>query len=274
MLRIGRIEYANCTPIFHALQKYFPCEEYTFVTGVPAFLNALLASWDIDVCPSSSIEYAIHPDRYLILPNLSISSSGPVASVLLFSAVPIGDLDGRDVLLSSESATSANLLKILLKHCYGCECAFRKTDKTVVDALQEAPAVLLIGDAALRSQNESGATHVYDLGKLWYDWTGKPFVFALWLASRKAYDTNGSELQRLAGELRQAKDLALADIEHIADASSDTDWMGRARLLDYWRKNLSYNLGREHHEGVNLFFSLAEGMGLIEKAPELVFLTD
>ena len=114
MLRIGQIEYANCTPLFHVLREQFPGSGYEFVTGVPAELNRMLLAGEIDVCPSSSIEYAYHPDRYTILPHLSISSIGAVASVLLFSKVPVEELDGLKIRLSSESATSVNLLKILL----------------------------------------------------------------------------------------------------------------------------------------------------------------
>lgn len=272
MLRIGRIAYANCTPIFHALKEQFPNGDYQYVEGVPARLNALLAAGDIDVCPSSSIAYALNPDRYLIIPELSISSCGPVQSVLLFSAVRIEELGGREVLLTAESATSVNLLKIILKLRYGCDCTFSVTNRTLGEALQEAPAVLLIGDTALRSLQSASGTHVYDLGELWHDWTGTPFVFALWLASRKAFAMHADELTCLAGQLRQSKAYALANLESIADASPDTVWMGRNRLLEYWRGNLSYDLGREHCDGLNRFFRFAAGLGLIPHAPELAFL--
>ncbi len=124
MLRIGRIDYANCTPIFHGLQELATGEEYQFIGGVPSRLNALLAAGEIDACPSSSIEYALHPERYLILPDISISSIGAVGSVLLFSRIPIEDLHGQTILLSSESATSVNLLRILVKKRFDCTCNF------------------------------------------------------------------------------------------------------------------------------------------------------
>ncbi len=272
MLRIGRIAYANCTPIFHALKEQYPDGDYRYVEGVPARLNAQLAGGDIDVCPSSSIAYALNPERYLIIPDLSISSCGPVQSVLLYSVVPIEDLDGREVLLTAESATSVNLLKILLKQRYGCHCSFRVTDHALSTALREASAVLLIGDTALRELQSASGVRVYDLGELWYDWTGTPFVFALWLASRKAFATHADELRHLAGQLRHAKSYALANLDGIADVTPDAGWMGRDRLLHYWRSNLSYDLGREHLRGVTRFFRLAADMGLIEHAPELNFL--
>lgn len=272
MLRIGRIAYANCTPIFHALKEQVPGGDYQYVEGVPARLNALLAAGDIDVCPSSSIAYALNPENYLIIPDLSISSCGPVQSVLLFSTVPIEKLDGREVLLTSESATSVNLLKIILKLRYGCHCTFRVTSRTLGEALQEAPAVLLIGDTALRSINLASKMLIYDLGELWHDWTGSPFVFALWLASRTAFAEHADELRVLAAALLRSKAYAMANLERIADSSPDAEWMGTGRLLEYWRTNLSYDLGSRHKDGLIHFYRLAAGMGLIDYAPELAFL--
>ena len=273
MLRIGQIEYANCTPIFHALRELFPVGDYSYAGGVPAHLNRLLAAGDIDVCPSSSIAYALNPDRYLIIPDISISSCGPVQSVLLFSTVPIEKLDGRHVLLSSESATSVNLLKILLNKRYLCNCTFQVNTLDPNDALKEAPALLLIGDEALRSSKRDSGLHVYDLGHLWYEWTGTPFVFALWLAYKGSISTREQEFSILTNRLKQSKTFAMANLEDIADVSPDAEWMGRDNLLRYWKNNLSFDLSKHHIEGLNLFFKLAAEMGLIEQAPELHFIT-
>ena len=272
MLRIGQIEYANCTPIFHALRKQFPCENYQFISGVPAQLNAMLAAGTIDVCPSSSIAFAHHPDRYLIIPDLSISSCGPVRSVLLFSAVPIEELNGCDILLTSESATSVNLLKIILKKRYGCENIFRTTNLPLNDAMSEAPATLLIGDTALKASQSLHGLFVYDLGDLWYSWTKTPFVFALWFASKHAFASLASELCVLAGQLQRSKLYAMENLESIAEASPDVSWMGQDALLSYWRTNLSYDLSKEHCNGLKLFYRLSAELGLIETAPELAFL--
>ena len=86
-LSIGHITYANCIPWFHFLRQ---CGfEGEIIDGVPAELNRMLAAGEIDVCPSSSIEYALHPNDYLLLPRQSKSSIGPVESVLLFSPIPL-----------------------------------------------------------------------------------------------------------------------------------------------------------------------------------------
>ena len=271
MLRIGHIDYANCTPIFNAMHELFSDGNYEYVRGVPASLNKMLATGEIDMCPSSSIAFSMAPDSLLIMPDLSISSFGAVQSVLLFSLKPIEELDGSTVLLSAESATSVNLLKILLKKRFGCECLYKLTNQTVVEALDDAQALLLIGDSALHAAQCEPAVFIYDLGALWYDWTGTPFVFALWLVSKDAFSRSEYDLLTLANRFVVAKNYAMANLEKIVDESPEESWMGRERLLEYW-KVLSYDLTERHIEGLKLFYAFASELGLIKSVPELVFL--
>jgi chorismate dehydratase len=273
MLRIGRIAYANCTPIFHGLQEYAHADEYQFIGGVPSRLNAMLAAGEIDVCPSSSIEYALQPERYLILPNISISSTGAVGSVLLFSRIPIEDLHGRTVLLSSESATSVNLLRILVKKRFGCTCRFAVSSLPLDSALQGADAMLLIGDAALRASLSEPVLRIYDLGELWHEWTGLPFVFALWLCNREVARARQVEVDRLANSLIASKEHACTSFESIAQRSPEAEWMGKNRLVDYWRNNLSFDLDKGHLDGLILFYRYCTELGLLLAEPELSFLT-
>ena len=118
-LRIGRIAYLNVAPYFHYLSEEGFCGE--IISGVPSELNAMLADGSIDACPSSSFEYGLHADDYLLLPGHSISSFGPVHSVLLFTPGPLNGLSGEEIAITGESATSINLLKILLKEFCGID---------------------------------------------------------------------------------------------------------------------------------------------------------
>jgi chorismate dehydratase len=272
-LSIGHIEYANCTPIFTALCAHFDCAGYRFVDGVPARLNALLRSGELDLSPSSSIEYAQAHGEYCLLPELSISAIGPVKSVLLFSRVPIEELDGCPIGLSAESDTSVNLLKVLLGRKYGFSNAFERTSQPLVQALTHYPALLLIGDAALKGAAAPGGCHVYDLGELWYEFTGFPFVFALWIARREAARERGAELAALARDLIAAKKLAYASYAEIAAGCQERAWLGTAELVDYWQ-TISYELTPAHLEGARCFFRHAFEMGLIPSLPELVFLDE
>ncbi len=269
MLRIGQIEYANCTPIYHLLRELFSCSECEFINGVPTELNKLLQQGLIDVCPSSSIEYALHHEKYRILPELSISSDGPVASVLLFSKVPIEELDGRQILLSSESATSVNLLKILMAQRYKLCCRYAVTSQPFPEVLGDSPAVLLIGDTALRASLSGSGLFSYDLGTLWRDWTGLPFVFALWLCRCEAAER--ADLLRLASTLVRARKLLPDHYEEIAGLSPEVDWMGPDRLLSYWRDNIRYDLDQSKISGLKLFYEKCFESGLIAAVPVLSF---
>lgn len=269
MLRIGQIEYANCTPLFHVLREQFPDSGYEYVTGVPARLNMMLLAGEIDVCPSSSIEFAYHPERYSILPQLSISSVGAVASVLLFSKVPVEELDGQKIRLSSESATSVNLLKILLVQRFNCLCTYEVAPPVAAAADDDSSALLLIGDSALRASLEKTDLFVYDLGELWYSWTGLPFVFALWLCRNEI--AGSVELTTLARQLIQAKERVPDQLEKIAAGAKEAGWLGRERLLAYWRDNISYQFDEREQAGLMLYFVKCFEVGLIAALPAVRF---
>jgi chorismate dehydratase len=229
-LRVGQIEYANCTPLFSALKKNFDCTDYRFVSGVPAVLNGMLSRGEIDLCPSSSFEYAKSPDMYYLLPGLSISSIGAVKSVLLFSRLPIEQLDHQAIGLTTESETSVNLLKIILKKGYGLTNHFQRSTLVLDDALNTFGAFLLIGDAALKRGLEARGIYVYDLGALWYELTGLPFVFALWIVTRKAVEAGIGEVRLLGERLLKAKRLAYESYGEIAASSGRSSGSVRRHL--------------------------------------------
>ncbi len=267
-IRIGQIEYANCTPIFAALHENFDCGPYRFVRGVPAQLNSMLRRGEIDVCPSSSFEYGKSPESYLLLPGISISSVGPVKSVLLFSCLPIEELNNRPIALTTESDTSVNLLRIILARQFGFSNRFERSPLPLSEALKEYSALLLIGDAALRESMAGRDLFVYDLGELWLAFTGLPFVFALWMVTRQAAEQKRSEVQTLVARLLAAKERAYHSYGEIAEQSKEVEWMGREVLVDYWR-TISYDLTPRHLEGVATFFRYARELGLIVEEPEL-----
>lgn len=267
-LKIGHIEYANCTPIFSALFRSPGRAGYYYVKGVPSSLNLMLRSGEIDVGPVSSIEYGMSPRSYHLLPGLSISSFGAVKSVLLFSKEPIEDLDGKPIGLTTDSDTSVNLLRIILGRQYAFRNDMRRTSLTLKDALEEFSAVLLIGDAALRGNMANHGLYVYDLGELWHQYTGFPFVFSLWLVTDRAVKEKKSEVAALSARLLEAKELASRSYEEIAATCAEREWMTREALVDYWR-TISYDLDEAHLHGVSTFYRFAADLGLIERAPEI-----
>lgn len=266
MLRIGEINYLNCTPLFSMLRAHFNTPEYHFVSGTPAVLNARLRCGEIDICPSSSIEYARNPGSYLILPDLSISADGPVKSVLLFSRLPIEHLGHASIGLTDESATSVALLKVILARHYKFTNSFTVVTGGVAEALLIHDAVLLIGDRALREDAERSDCHVYDLGALWREFTGLPFVFALWLVRKETVTCGRGEVLQLHARLIRSKRLALDDLAGIAAGLEQKSWTNREFLINYWR-TISYELTPRHIEGLRLYFQYAVECGILDVAP-------
>ena len=284
ILRIGRIPYANLFPIFYYLDSKCDQTGYRFTKGVPSRLNKLLRDGKLDISPSSSIEYLRNRDRYLILPFFSISSSGPIDSILLFSKLPLNEMGGKTIALSSESDTSVVLLKIILKEFLSIKCKFRTVRyRSVKNALSSFTAFLLIGDTAMKeakktvtkrdhtyqtaqsiASHRSPITHYpsvykYDLAELWHIHTGLPFVFALWIVRREAISEKKDLIMKLSIELLHANRYALGKFPLIAKKFSHNKWLDEKTLVGYWKK-ISYNLTDKHLEGLRLFEKYAKDL--------------
>lgn len=269
-LRIGRIAYLNVAPYFQYLrQQGFDGE---IVAGVPSVLNALLAGGGIDACPSSSFEYGLHAADYFLLPGHSISSIGPVQSVLLFTRGPLRELAGGEVAITGESATSINLLKILLREfCAIDDVTFKVPAGVVEDRLRQGASALLIGDRALAAaRNCPTGLQVIDLGELWHHFTGLPFVFALWILRRAAVDKFPAEITLLAGQLHASRRQAFGQLAEMAVELAAGSGFSAEHLQRYWL-SMSYDLNDGHMEGLRLYFTLCHKHGLLESIPELHF---
>ncbi len=272
-LKIGEIRYANCTPIYTNLKEGFDCSGYEFIEGEPALLNRLLVTGEIDVSASSSIEYARNWNEYLIIPGISISSSGNVGSILFFSKCPIEDLGGASIAVTSASATSVVMLKALLRFQYGVEAVFSAVKPELAYMLKKHDAALLIGDEALKEGKNPPVEglYVYDLGRLWHEYARLPFVYALWMVRKDSAERLAELCRRLKEDLPAARDNAEGGYDALALRAPESAWMGVEPLAAYW-KAMSYHLGHEHQKGLMLFLELAERLGEAPFPPALRFL--
>jgi len=235
--------------------------KYEFIDGVPSVVNRLLRDGEIDVSPSSSIEFLRHEDAYTFLEDHSISSFGPVGSILLFSRRPIETLDGSTVLASSQSETSVALLDIILTKFYELACPLRLANESISQGLEAYPAYLLIGDDALREAPRWPMLHIYDLGEIWYRHTGLPAVFALWIA-RNDCTNNPLLFGEFRRDLAAAKMRALRDLKAIAGKSPLLGLLSEEGLVSYWER-ISYDLDAEHKRGLRLFRKYAKELNLL-----------
>lgn len=159
--------------------------------------------------------------------------------------------------MSSQSETSIALLDIILQKFYNIKCELRTSESPEKSG---AASFFLIGDDALKYSSEEmkdsgvGERLVYDLGEIWYQKTGLPFVFALWIARAEVFEKEGYRdlLSRFIKDLDSAKNTALKNLESIAAHSPMTAFMSEKDILAYWNK-LDYELTDEHKKGLELF---------------------
>ncbi len=259
MLRLGHIEYSNCFPVHARLIDCGPPPWLELLPGVPARLNDALAAGEIDVAPSSSIEYARHADRYRILPDFVIGSDGPVQSIIVESDRPLDALADVEVAVPTASATSVVLLRILLETRFGVRPRYRWFDQaTEPDPMAAgAAAALRIGDVALRREVAPGR-RATDLGAAWNDWTGLPFAFAVWQAS--AGREADPELQRLHALLLESRTYFHAHVSELARRHAAAFGLPPARLERYWQ-SLTYELDERMRRGLARFYECAAALG-------------
>jgi len=270
-LRVGRIPYANLVPIFHALKDTGAQGEALFVEGHPSELNLLMRSGGLDLSPNSSIEYAVHPDLYVLCPEISVASRTRVMSVLLLSNGPLRELPPDPIAVTGASDTSVVLLEILLGESLGRRNPLVRTDLPPEAALKTHPAYLAIGDEAIRAAVDGAAPHIIDLGEWWLRETGKPFVFSLWIATREAWEgARREQLSRFAAALISAKRSVQESIRRNVFPWVGPEWIPVKFREEYWRC-LSYDLDEEA-EGLSLFYRLAAKYGRVPSAPPLRFL--
>src|SRR5450759_3216768 len=162
-VRVGRIEFVNCFPLYHHFERELAArgEAATIVEGYPSVLNEMLVSGAIDVALPSSIAFARDAAELALLPQVSISAFGAVDSVQLFTRVPLKDV--RRIALTEKSATSICLLKVLCRE-WGLEPEFAPRRGSLAEVLADLDGLLLIGDEALYVLRAEVYPYHYDLG--------------------------------------------------------------------------------------------------------------
>ena len=265
-VRVGRISYMNVAPVYHGLDNGLRPGWMTLVSGPPARLNALLADPDtgLEISPVSSAAYAGHADDWALLPDLSISCRGPVMSVLLVSRRPMESLDGARVILTEESAAAAALLRLLFADG-GVSPRFATGRVRSPDDLPDAAeAALVIGDAALREPWGDGFEWVYDLGDLWWQRTGLPFVFAVWAVRRDFADAHPYRVAAVRERFDASRRQGARRMDRIIGMAAGRLGLPRRTCRAYYRR-LLYDLEADQIAGLQAFFDGLHRHGLLDR---------
>jgi chorismate dehydratase len=221
---------------------------YRTTNAARSGLNEALATGKIDLGLVSSYEYA--QGDYFLLPDVSISATGRVGSVLLFSRVPLDQLSGEEVVLTKASATSVALLKLLLEDFCGQRPRYRMG--SLAD-LAGAAAYLAIGDEALRLRHHPPFQEAYDLATLWMEHTGLPFVFAVFAVRKEAWREKAAAIRDFAQALYLSRARGLAALTELANQCVRLSGLSSGECLLYL-KGIEYDLSGLKQEALRVFF--------------------
>jgi len=252
--RIGMINFINTAPLYEVWRRKTHPPDWQVMEAVPSALNRMLGRGEIDLGFVSSHEYAARPDLYVILPDLAIAASGSVGSVFLFARRELAELDGAQLLLTSQSQTSVSLLKIILEEFHGLHphyeiCSVRDN----LGDLSRFAGILAIGDEALLLAQRDDFPVVLDLGKAWHDQTSLPFVFAVWAVRRDFARRSPLVLAAIHRRLQSCLREGLADLQTISSAVAPRIPMNPPDCYKYLR-GIEYDLGPVKQEGLALFY--------------------
>ena len=267
-MKIGYIDYLNCYPFYYHMFEKQPLEGVRITPGYPSDLNRLIRSRELDMSPISAASYATVQDDVFVLPDFCLSSVGYVGSVLLISRLPIEELDGKRVGLTSASHTSIVLLKVLLQKYYQVEPEYVAASPE--PDLEGKEAKLVIGNEAMLDRDD-GDIHVYDLGALWMEKTGYPVVFAVFVIQKEAARRQREMAERIITSYKRS----LACLE-----SEREELIRRARLkypninydVEEYCRVLKFEFEPHLKEAARFYYQVAGELKLIPEVNEIAYL--
>lgn len=272
-ITIGRIDYANAWPLFHHLERHADLGNAEVIARVPSELNRMLQNGELDISAISSFSYGLNAKNYKLLPHLSVGSVGDVNSILLFLKEPIERKRPGKIALTSTSATSVNLLKIIMSMYYECSPEYVTAEPDLESMLSEADAALLIGDPAIEASWRKEGFHIIDLGRLWNEWTGLGMTYAVVAVRSEVADAEPDAVRAVYNALLASKQY---NKEHLAPLIAGACSMlgGDAAYWEMYFQSLQYDFGDKLKEGLSLYFRYSKQLGLLADDVELAFIEE
>ncbi|MEO6583296.1 MAG: menaquinone biosynthesis protein [Ferruginibacter sp.] len=239
-IRVAAVSYLNTKPLLYGIKHHTIINEIDLVEDYPSKIAHLLIEDKVDIglIPVAATNKL---SNWEIVSDYCIGCDGPVASVCLFSEVPVEKIE--NVLLDYQSRTSNNLAKILLKEYWKKEVRFiNTTGEDYREHITGTTAGVVIGDRALQQRQLS--KYSYDLGEAWKAHTGLPFVFAAWISNKNLPEV-------FVQKFNEANRNGLESIEIVVIENKVLFF----DLNEYYSRFISYKLTGEKRMGLDLFLS-------------------
>jgi len=261
-VRISAVRFLNTLPLIHELNKL---RDIAVSCTVPSLLVDELVRGEADIALCSSIDYQRSAAPLVLVPAGVLGCAGPTLTVRLYSTQPIETIES--VYCDTDSHTSVALMQMLLAERYNIrpQCIDYEAREHVAHnrPVQWPETMLLIGDKVVTDSPPAVRyPHQLDLGELWHEMTGLPFVFAAWMARADADPQRiGPAAAALDRQLRHNRMRMDQIIARWAEARNwPIDLAG-----EYLKQRLRFQLDDQALAGLELFYDKAAAHGLIQQ---------
>lgn len=252
---MGHIQFLNCMPLYWGLARTGTLLDLELTKDTPERLSEQLVRGDLDIAPVTLVEFLRAADDLVAFPDLAVGCDGPVMSCVIVSQKPLEELDGARVALGSTSRTSVRLAQLLLAEKIGVTPDYYTCPPDLGLMMQEAEAAVLIGDAALRANLHDAprlGLQVHDLGQMWKDWTGLPFVFAVWATRRDYLEREPVVVRKVHEAFLASRDLSLEEVGKVAEQAARWEAFDE-QVLERYFTTLDFRFGPDQLRGVTEF---------------------
>ncbi len=241
MITITAVSYTNTLPFIYGIEKSGILQSYQLKLKPPSACtsDAINKKSDIVLIPAGGLSLV---SDYQIFSDFCIGAYGNVGTVALFAQKPVEKID--TIHLDNESHTSVKLLKILSKHYWQRKFVWKSLDTKNLHNSPLPEAMLAIGDKTFSLTKKYA--YQYDLSDVWKRLTGKPFVFACWVASK---NVSMETIQKFNNCLSYG-------VARIDEAVRQYKSQNHDFYMRYLEEKINFTFKKEQNEALDYFLKL------------------
>ena len=244
-LKITTVSYLNTIPMVYGITHSGLLKDYELELEVPSICATKLLKQQTDIA-LVPVGVMIQPTHNLdIITNYCIGSNGKVKTVLLLANTPLQKI--KRIFLDTDSRTSVMLVKVLARFFWDIKPEWYSMDQKP-PILQQDDAVVAIGDKTF--QMTSQFEFINDLSEVWFQYTGLPFVFAVW-AKNKAISNDK------INQLNDALSWGITRKREAIEQINTTALISKEEALSYLSINIDFLLDPLKMDALNLFLTKA-----------------
>jgi chorismate dehydratase len=242
LFKISAVSYLNTIPFVYGIQRSGLLKDYRLDLDIPSLCAEKLKNGVVDVAliPVGALNDLA---SFEFVTDYCIGAVNTVKTVLLLSHKPLREI--TEIGLDYDSRTSVQLVKVLAKHSWKIDPIWKNLMPGQASQDPGVEAIVAIGDKTFGLVKKY--PYCYDLAAEWIRLTSLPFVFAVWVATKKLPE-------HLQIDLNRALEYGINHIKETLEFFKDRLPAGED-CQSYLEKNISYTFDERKKEGLALFLN-------------------